>query len=362
MKNRKCDDMLKRIISACMAVGLSAMTTVSVAAGESVPMPGTLSADYPGKSYSPYAGRGFPSRIYWGDTHLHTAMSFDAGAFGNRLGIAEAYQFARGDEVVSSTGIPIKLSRPLDWLMVADHSDNMGFFPDLLAGKQHLLSDPTGRDWYDRIQAGEGVDVALEIIGLFSQGKFPESLRYSPDTIPYKSAWQHTIKTAEQYNDPGKFTAFIGFEWTSLIKGNNLHRVVMYRDGADKASQMVAYTTIPPLGSPNPRDLWKWMSTYEEKTGGDVLAIAHNGNLSNGIMFPLSEQYDGKSLNKTYVSERANGNRPTRSPRSRGMVRRTPTCHPRMNSPTTKPGMSATWMFPWLKPMICWPVNMPARH
>jgi hypothetical protein len=260
---------------------------------------------YTGKSYSPYAGRGFPSRVYWGDTHLHTAMSFDAGAFGNRLGLDEAYQFARGDEVVSSTGVPAKLSRPLDWLMVADHSDNMGFFPDLLAGSQHLLSDPTGRDWYDRIQAGEGVDVALEIIGLFSQGKIPDSMMYSPDSMPYKSAWQATIKAAEKYNDPGKFTAFIGYEWTSLIKGDNLHRVVMYRDGADKASQMVAYTTFPPLGSPNPRDLWKWMSTYEEKTGGDVLAIAHNGNLSNGIMFPLHEQYDGKNLDKTYVTERA---------------------------------------------------------
>jgi hypothetical protein len=260
---------------------------------------------YTGKSYSPYAGRGFPSRIYWGDTHLHTAMSFDAGSFGNRLGIDQAYRFARGDEIVSSTGIPAKLSRPLDWLMVADHSDNMGFFPDLLAGEQRLLSDPQGREWYDRIQAGEGVDVALDIISLFSQGKFPESLMYSPDTMAYKSAWQETIKTAEEYNDPGKFTTFIGFEWTSLIKGNNMHRVVMYRDGADKASQMVAYTTVPPLGSPNPRDLWKWMTTYEEKTGGDLLAIAHNGNLSNGIMFPLEEQYDGKNLDKTYVSERA---------------------------------------------------------
>ena len=260
---------------------------------------------YTGKSYSPYAGRGFPSRVYWGDTHLHTAMSFDAGAFGNRLGLDEAYQFARGDEVISSTGVPAKLSRPLDWLMVADHSDNMGFFPDLLAGNQHLLSDPLGKEWYDRIQAGEGVEVALDIISLFSQGKFPESLMYSPDTMPYKSAWHSTIEAAEKYNDPGKFTAFIGFEWTSLVKGDNLHRVVMYRDGADKASQMLAYTTMPPLGSPNPRDLWKWMSTYEEKTGGDVLAIAHNGNLSNGIMFPLHEQYDGKNLDKTYVTERA---------------------------------------------------------
>lgn len=265
----------------------------------------SLAGAYTGKSYSPYAKRGFPTQIYWGDTHLHTAMSFDAGAFGNRLGIEEAYQFARGEEIVSSAGVPAKLSRPLDWLMVADHSDNMGFFPDLLAGKQHLLSDPTGRDWYDRIQAGEGVDVALEIIGLFSQGKIPESLMYSPDSMPYKSAWQETVKAAEKYNDPGKFTAFIGFEWTSLIKGNNLHRVVMYRDDANKASQMVAYTTFPPLGSPNPRDLWKWMRTYEDKTGGDVLAIAHNGNLSNGIMFPLEAQYDGKKLDKAYVTERA---------------------------------------------------------
>ena len=265
----------------------------------------SLADPYTGKSYSPYAGRNFPSQVYWGDTHLHTSMSFDAGAFGNRLGIAEAYRFARGEEITSSTGIPAKLSRPLDWLMVADHSDNMGFFPDLLAGEQNLLSDPQGREWYDRIQAGEGVDVAMDIISLFSQGKFPESLMYSPDTMAYKSAWQQTIKTAEEYNDPGEFTAFIGYEWTSLVQGNNLHRVVMYRDGADKASQMVAYTTVPPLGSPNPRDLWKWMTTYENKTGGDVLAIAHNGNLSNGIMFPLSEQYDGKKLDKTYVTERA---------------------------------------------------------
>lgn len=265
----------------------------------------SLADVYTGKSYSPYAGRGFPSRIYWGDTHLHTALSFDAGAFGNRLGIEEAYRFARGDEITSSTGIPAKLSRPLDWLMVADHSDNMGFFPDLLAGDQQLLADPQGREWYDRIQAGEGVDVALDIISLFSQGKFPKSLMYSPDTMAYKTAWQETIKTAEEYNDPGKFTTFIGFEWTSLVKGNNLHRVVMYRDGADKASQMLAYTTVPPLGSPNPRDLWKWMTAYEEKTGGDLLAIPHNGNLSNGIMFPLKEQYDGKNLDKTYVTQRA---------------------------------------------------------
>jgi hypothetical protein len=141
-----------------------------------------LSDAYTGKSYSPSAQRGFPSRVLWGDTHLHTALSMDAGAFGNRLGLDEAYQFARGDEVISATGVPAKLSRPLDWLVVADHSDNMGFFPDLLAGKQHILSDTTGKNWYERINAGEGVDVALEIISKFSQDKFPANLVYAPDS------------------------------------------------------------------------------------------------------------------------------------------------------------------------------------
>jgi len=268
-----------------------------------------LSDAYEGTSYSPYAqeaGAGeAPSRLLWGDTHLHTAMSMDAGAFGNRLGIEDAYRFARGEQVVASSGTPVRLSRPLDFLVVADHSDNMGFFPDLVSGKEHVLAVPKGQDWYDRIQAGEGVGVALELIGMFSQGQFPDGLSYAPDSKPYAAAWQETIDTAEAFNEPGRFTAFIGFEWTSLIKGNNMHRVVVYRDGAEHASQMVAYTTTPPLGSPNPRDLWKWLTAYEEKTGGDVLAIAHNGNLSNGIMFPLEAQWDGTNLDETYVTQRA---------------------------------------------------------
>ena len=289
---------------ACMVMALTALPATA-----QVPVPPdakeVLSSAYTGKSYSPYAQRGFPSNVYWGDTHLHTSLSMDAGAFGNRLGLDKAYQFARGDEIVSSNGTPAKLSRPLDFLVIADHSDNMGLFPDLYAGKPNILADPTGKDWYERIQAGDGVSVALELIGKFSQGDFPKGLTYSPDTEMYKSVWQDTIDADEKYNDPGKFTAFIGFEWTSLIRGGNMHRVVMYRDNADKASQMVAYTTTPPLGSPNPRDLWKWLANYEEKTGGDVLAIAHNGNLSNGIMFPLEAQYDGKKLDKEYVTERA---------------------------------------------------------
>ena len=104
----------------------------------------------------------------------------DAGAFGARLGPQDAYRFARGEQVTASSGQPVKLSRPLDFLVVADHSDNMGFFPDLFAGKPELLADPTGRQWYDLIQSGRGAEAALEIIGAFSQGTFPKDLMYMP--------------------------------------------------------------------------------------------------------------------------------------------------------------------------------------
>jgi hypothetical protein len=264
-----------------------------------------LSDAYSGKSYSPYAGRGFPTMPLWGDTHLHTGNSFDAGAFGARLLPEDAFRFARGEQVLSSTGVDARLSRPLDWLVVADHSDNMGFFPDLYAGKSHIVSNPQGREWYEGIREGRGVEVAYELISLFANGEFPEELAYSPDSAQYKSTWQETIDAAEEYNEPGRFTAFIGYEWTSLVAGNNMHRVVIYRDGGGLARQMVPYTTYPPLGSVNPRDLWKWMAQYEDKTGGDVLALAHNGNLANGIMFPLRAQYDGKRLDREYVETRA---------------------------------------------------------
>ncbi|MEK1852261.1 MAG: DUF3604 domain-containing protein, partial [Phyllobacterium sp.] len=255
---------------------------------------GTFDADtaaklYPVKRpYSPWAGRNFPSRPFFGDTHLHTSFSMDAGAFGARLGPADAYRFAKGKEIMASSGQLAKLSRPLDFLVVADHSDNMGFFPDLLAGKPEILADPLGRKWYDMMQSGQGAAAAVDIITAFGAGKFKGPILYSPDSAAYRGAWQETIKAAEEANEPGRFTAFIGYEWTSNTGGNNLHRNIIFRDNGDRASQVVPYTTLPP-GSDNPRDLWKWMAGYEDKTGGSVLAIAHNGNLSNGRMFPMIE-------------------------------------------------------------------------
>jgi hypothetical protein len=154
-------------------------------------------------AYSPYAGRNFPTLPLFGDTHLHTAFSMDAGAFGARLTPKEAYRFARGEEITSNTGQPVKLSRPLDFLVVADHSDGMGFFPQLMSGDPDLLATPQGRKWYDQIKGGQGAEAAMDIIVSFGKGELPKGFPV-PGTSAYRNAWQQTIKAAETYNEPGR--------------------------------------------------------------------------------------------------------------------------------------------------------------
>jgi hypothetical protein len=297
--------MARKDVERSIVTGLMALGLISSAWAQDVGSPSKeeIEKALPKPPYSPYVNRDFPTRPFFGDTHLHTSFSMDAGAFGARLGPKEAYRFARGEQMTASSGQPVKLSRPLDFLVVADHSDNMGFFPDLFAGKPEVLADPTGRQWYDLIQSGRGAEAALQIISAFSQGTFPKDLMYMPGTRPYRGAWQETIAAAEQYNEPGRFTAFIGYEWTSNTGGNNLHRNVIFRDNGDRASQVEPFTVYPPLGSDNPEDLWKWMQAYEQKTGGSVLAIAHNGNLSNGLMFPVVEAF-GKKIDRAYAEQR----------------------------------------------------------
>ena len=181
----------------------------------------------------------------------------------------------------------------------------MGFFPDLLAGKPELLADPTGRKWYDMIQSGKGADAAIEMIIAFSQGTFPKPLLSLPGTPAYRTAWQETIKAAEEANDPGRFTAFIGYEWTSNTGGNNLHRNVIFRDNGDKASRVEPFITMARSAATIRATCGNGWQAYEDKTGGDVLAIAHNGNLSNGRMFPIIESFTGKPIDREYAETRA---------------------------------------------------------
>ena len=296
--------MTKRVLLACVL----SVSAVASHAFEPPPDASSLSKAFEGESYSPYAARSFPSRPLWGDTHLHTSTSFDAGAFGNRLDARAAYRFAKGGEVIATTGMKARLSRPLDWLVVADHSDNMGLFDLIFSGNRSITSDPEGKRIYEMIKAGgeTAVQASLELIDNFSKGQsISDALAVEPGTKVFRSVWDRQIAAAEEAYEPGRFTSFIGYEWTSLIQGNNMHRVVIYRDGGKRASMMGPYTTMPPLGSPDPRDLWKWMAEYESRTNGDVLALAHNGNLANGIMFPETAQWNGKELDEEYVVQRA---------------------------------------------------------
>jgi hypothetical protein len=254
------------------------------------------------RGYSPYAGRNFPTQVYWGDTHVHTNQSLDARAFGVLLDPEVAFRFARGDEVTATHGQRMKLSRPLDWLVIADHSDGMGAMTEIVAGNPRLLADETVRDWHNRVNEGgrTALEATMDIVNSFALGNLPEVLL---DTDFTSTVWNRYLKTAEEFNDPGRFTTIIGYEWTSTEDGNNLHRNVLYRDGADLARQMLPYTTAESF---NPEDLWSWMQSYEDKTGGRLLALAHNGNLSNGIMFPVeTNPATGQPLTANYAQDRA---------------------------------------------------------
>jgi hypothetical protein len=261
--------------------------------------PAATASAFPGRGFSPYAGRHYPTRPLWGDQHVHTGWSVDAGAFGATLGPEEALRFARGEEIMSSMGLPAKLSRPLDWVAVTDHSDAAGVIFEIRDGNPELMADPQVKRWHDMMASGDGVNAASEMIAAQSNNNVPAVMK---DPKLAMTIWQKNTDIMEKYNEPGVFTALIGYEWTSNAGGgDNLHRNVIYRDGKAKADEVLPMTTFD---SENPEDLWKWMQAWEDKTGGSMLAIPHNGNLSNGKMFALST-FLGDPLTREWAETRA---------------------------------------------------------
>jgi len=250
-----------------------------------------------GKEYSPYLNIGYPQRVFWGDTHLHTSYSTDAGMIGCKLGPDEAYRFARGEMVVSSTGVRARLQRPMDFLVVADHAENLGLAPMIAEKNPDLLKTDFGKRISDLVYTGK----YLEAYKLWGEGMETRKDPLAGNEALTRTVWERITASAEKFNEPGKFTALIGFEWTSSPGGNNLHRNVIFRDGKDEADQVLPFSNYD---STDPEDLWDWMQAYEEKTGGQVLAIPHNGNLSNGLMFDDVTLTDKKDLNLDYAERR----------------------------------------------------------
>ncbi len=250
-------------------------------------------------SYSPNLKQEHPTRLLWGDTHLHTNLSVDAAAGGNtRFGPDEAYRLARGEPVKAHNGMTVRLNQPLDFLVAADHAETMGLFPGLASADPLLLATKTGKRWYEMYRAGpeEAAKILVE---------FGNSLRDQKDLLgsPAYTAgvWHRVTANADRYNQPGKFTAFIGYEWSSGRGGGNMHRIVMFADGAERANQVVPFSSYD---NDRPQALWRYMADYEAATGGQVLAIPHNSNVSAGLMFALTDS-NGNEITSTYSEERA---------------------------------------------------------
>jgi hypothetical protein len=248
--------------------------------------------------YSPYPEQNFPDQVFFGDTHLHTAFSPDAGLIGATLTPDDAFRFARGEKVISSTGVPARLARPLDFLVVSDHAENLGL-PTAVANRDpELLATEFGRKIAKIMAPGniESKFAGYEFWELQSQtGEDPLA-----GTNFGRSMWARATEAAEKNNAPGAFTALIGFEWTSGPNGVNLHRNVIFRGGKDTADKIVPISTYD---TEDPEKLWDWMEQAEKNAGVRLLAIPHNGNLSNGLMFD-DVTFDGRPIDEAYAKRR----------------------------------------------------------
>ena len=257
-----------------------------------------------GTPYSPNARASYPTEVLWGDTHLHSANSGDALGAGNRLGPEETMRFARGEEVIASSGQPARLDQSLDFVVLTDHAEGLGMMTQLLLGRQDLLADPAAKRWHDMmVEGGETAqEVGVEIPAALASGTLPAVFTDPKLVVPIvKSVWADNNAIAERFNEPGRFTTLIGYEWTSVPNGNNLHRNIIFRDGKDRTDQIVPFSAMQ---SEDPEDLWDFLERYENKTGGRVLAIAHNGNVSNGRMFARVD-FVGEPITEGYADRRA---------------------------------------------------------
>ncbi|MEB3322052.1 MAG: DUF3604 domain-containing protein [Synechococcaceae cyanobacterium] len=241
------------------------------------------------------------ARPLFGDTHVHTGWSADAGLDGAITTPEDAFRFARGDTVTSNSGQKARLSRPLDWMVITDHSDGMGVIGEISGRNPVMMADPVVRKWAEALASGQEDRMQaakLEVIDLQSNGRLPKVIMNPKWMV---SAWEKTIATADRYDDPGRFSALIGYEWTvNAGGGDNLHRNVIFRDSSERAGRIIPLTTFE---TQDPEGLWSWMGRYEKTTGGRVLAIPHNGNLSNGRMYEET-RFDGSPMTRAYAEAR----------------------------------------------------------
>jgi hypothetical protein len=239
------------------------------------------------------APRSNPERnAYFGDTHAHTMLSSDAFGFGNRLTADNAYRLARGGEADTVGGAKVKLKAPLDFFMTTDHAEMIGI-ASLAIDPKSPVYNSLGKALRNPDKKKGGAEFLYALQAAAGSGKYPDG--YTPDAI--RNVWKDIVAFADKYYEPGKFTTFAAFEWSSMPNGENLHRNVIFRD-----TSKVPDLPFSSMDSTKPEDLWSYLEGERER-GNDNLAIPHNGNLSNGRMFQLVDSY-GAPINAEYAKRR----------------------------------------------------------
>lgn len=243
---------------------------------------------------------GANTQLYWGDTHLHTSYSFDAFTLGNASADPDtAYRFAKGLPVIHpGHKARVQIDRPLDFLVVSDHAEGLGAIAQLAAGNPIMLENERGQRWQQMLNEGKANETFGEIVALGTTN--PADIAFLNDQRIFRAAWDEITETADRHNDPGVFTAFIGWEWTSTPGGMNLHRIVVNSGDSETATK---YLPFSQNDSGKPEDLWRWLADTSKALNTDFLTIGHNSNLSNGRFFATVDE-DGAAIDAEYASSR----------------------------------------------------------
>jgi len=285
----------------------SACITLSVAAVVAA-VPAAIGADDPGKR-----------RAFFGETHLHTSWSFDAYIFGNTKATpADAYDYAKGKPLKHALGFDMKITTPLDWMGVTDHSEYVGIIQDANTPGSALSKTALGQKLIVRDKAD--IQRIYLLLGdtMITNKPFPELV--APELA--SSIWDRNNAMADAANEPGKFTAFNAYEWTSTPNNANMHRNIFYRDSAHLSKM-----PFSSFDSQAPEDLWAWMDE-QRKQGIELLAISHNANLSDGLMFPSEVDFKGRPIDKAWAESRMRNERLTEIKQIKGQSETHPLLSP----------------------------------
>ena len=287
--------MTKRWLRSISGVILVSSLTLSSCGQQKAPAP----AQQPGTA-TPAEERveGNPDRnAYFGEEHIHTSWSVDAWLLGDRLaGPNEALKYAQGDTIKHPMGYDIKIDTPMDFMGVTDHSEYVGVTKEANTPGSTVSKMPEAQPLIlkDPNNQAEVQKVFLYLLSLTS--KPPIKAFMSPEVAG--TIWTENVKIADENNHPGKFTAFCSYEWTSMPNNRNLHRNVFFRECAHVPP--MPYTS---LDSNHPEDLWKWMDV-QRKAGNELLAISHNANVSDGLMYPIDVDSFGRPIDAAWAAAR----------------------------------------------------------